>query len=438
MQQQQRSTNPLHAGYSAHSALPGYAQGCASPRSRSASSSGQSAAAQQLTPRRTAAAGTAAAGVPGLPRPSSFAGHRPVSGINRSPNNSTVCMASPRMSSGGGGRVPTASKPGWQHPQQQHQPHGYRQLPAGALSQDPVGPTLATYLGTSHPHNKAVANISSNNSRPSSGINRAGTASGKYTPILSGRAPSRQQHQQRPVTTAAAAAANSKLYSPRLGRPSTSSRGRPGSANTTTGQHKDQQQQQPEPAAGPLLSDYFRPPSAAAPGTVKMFGLPGMDRPGVAASPVPCVRVPSMKSSWDAVSAGISMELSSSSEQRDIVIDGVIGREGSPSPDHSDPKSPAVPPAGIPHDDGLQQLDDDYTHEVSRNQADEQAAGNAPFHSQRPGSRGVAGGFAGDSSQQKQSGGLDGDALAQPQLLLWSAAHEIDGRPVTRNGERTG
>jgi hypothetical protein len=22
------------------------------------------------------------------------------------------------------------------------------------------------------------------------------------------------------------------------------------------------------------------------------------------------------------------------------------------------------------------------------------------------------------------------------QLLLWSAAHEIDGRPVTRNGER--
>jgi hypothetical protein len=39
------------------------------------------------------------------------------------------------------------------------------------------------------------------------------------------------------------------------------------------------------------------------------------------------------------------------------------------------------------------------------------------------------------SALQHAAGGDAAAAAGAQQLLLWSAAHEIDGRPVTRNGE---
>lgn len=104
---------------------------------------------------------------------------------------------------------------------------------------------------------------------------------------------------------------------------------------------------------GPLLCDYFQPPSAAAPGSVVL-------QHGAA----PSVRVPGLQGSWDAAAGG-------------LVLGG--GGDGQPR----------------------------------------------QLTAERPGSSMAS--LSADGEEQQQE---------RQEMLVWSAAHEVDGRPVTRNGSR--
>lgn len=146
-----------------------------------------------------------------------------------------------------------------------------------------------------------------------------------------------------------------------------------------------------------------------------------MEPPGGTSGGVPCVRVPSVHASWDAGAAGLSTSLSNSNNEQQHVADM---RSDSPVA-----AAPADSQLGVVTEQRLQQ------HGAQRDNGSPTESLRRPSSSSMLGSVGAMEGTD-QQQQEEQSPSMDGDGAARAQLLLWSAAHEIDGRPVTRNGER--
>jgi hypothetical protein len=144
---------------------------------------------------------------------------------------------------------------------------------------------------------------------------------------------------------------------------------------------------EPPAASGPLLADYFRPPTAAAPGGCGQFGLPGMDPPPGFA--VPTVQVPGT-CSWE---AGLAQS----------PYTGAAAAKGVPGAQ----QIPAVASPGVLR----QSLMDGWGF-----------AGDG----QGPGAAAAVAAAA--------AGAAEDGAVVPATVLMWSAAHEMDGRPATRSG----
>jgi hypothetical protein len=339
----------------------------------------------------------------------------------------------------------SAGRPSSQQHQQQQQQQQQQQwrscsrsqaLPAGVLSQDPAPAAVRPGAVNLQNNNSSSSSSSMTQSRPGSAARQPAAAATEL------RCSSRQQQQQpyRPrqqsaVGTTAASTPSVLAATPRNRPASTTSSHRPGSAAATA--RNSRQQQQHGEAQGPLLSEYFRPPSAAAPGSISMFGLPGMEPPGGLAGAAPSVRVPSVHASWDAGVGGLLSVSSSSS--------CALGS----------PKAGSASAAGMAAATAAalcSQLNCRDAGNLQQQQQQRKKAqarpGTTPTstwadHDETPGGRGSAQTAARpDSSRcvrRPGSAAVGRDTSEAPgvqQLLLWSAAHEIDGRPVTRNGER--
>jgi hypothetical protein len=308
-----------------------------------------------------------------------------------------------------------------QQPQQQEHSWSTSQ---GVLAQDPV--PAAARLGAAYLRNGNNSS-SVNMSRPGSAAKQPATATVGAAEL---RSPSRQQQsyrqrQQSAVGTAAAAATplSSVLAATPRNRPRSTSSQRPSSASARPGS-----QQRQAAAQGPLLSEYFRPPSAAAPGSISMFGLPGMEPPGGLANAVPSVKVPSVHASWDAAVGGL---LSASSSSSSCAVGSSPKASGAAAAAAAGGQVSAAAAGGVQQQQQQKQQVRPGTTPAAI-AAGELHSGYSPAciaarpdssrHTKRPGSAAVVNSAAGEACAQ--------------QLLLWSAAHEIDGRPVTRNGER--
>ena len=141
-------------------------------------------------------------------------------------------------------------------------------------------------------------------------------------------------------------------------------------------------------ATGPLLSDYFRPASAVAPGSCSLCGLPGMDPPQ--GFQVPSVKLPvNLSSSWDAGGSGNILTTVTTSGAGDWFQGrgDTGGQEGEFE-------------AAAGQGEGVGRLNGDCID-------------------------GAVGGG---------EGGLDAGSVWQQPSLVWSAVHEVDGRPATRSG----
>eukprot|EP00877_Chromochloris_zofingiensis_P013606 jgi/Chrzof1/849/Cz01g31090.t1 len=134
----------------------------------------------------------------------------------------------------------------------------------------------------------------------------------------------------------------------------------------------------PITASGPLLSEYFRPPSAAAPGACEL-GLPGIEPPS--GYLIPCVKVPSLLRSLD--------------------MSSTLGPE---SPDGHD--------SGTATDTII--IDQQHGHLGVAADGDQSLVGTLSLPHE----------------------GDEQSALvpASSDVFQWSAMHEIDGRPATRSG----
>jgi hypothetical protein len=186
---------------------------------------------------------------------------------------------------------------------------------------------------------------------------------------------------------------------------------------------------------GPLLADYFRPPTAAAPGACELpTGLSGVEPPrgydGTSTSlhlQSNLIKAPSVHSSMDASVASEPANPTSPRQGGSAPASRVLPR--APPSVHRLPPPPValVQTRSMGHEDGRLRspatgeslLDHGWGREEVRRQIETLAAGSASLDSSEP-----LGPSLGPC-----------DALEAPlQHLVWAATCEIDGRPATRNG----
>jgi hypothetical protein len=216
--------------------------------------------------------------------------------------------------------------------------------------------------------------------RPGALTQDPGPPPGGYSRSCSRAAPrttTQQQQGQQEQAQASSCPSSSSYSSCREGR------------GTAVGRKHGCESEETQQAMGPLLSDYFRPASAVAPGSCSLCGLPGVDPPR--GFQVPSVKLPvNVSSSWDAGGSGKILTTVTTLEAGGWSEEG-----GSAGVEQGDTRS---------SDGG----EEGMRHVVSE--------------------CGDSGGLGG-----VESGSLEGPSVWQ-QSLAWSAVHEVDGRPATRSG----